>query len=71
MIKGVFNVIIVGNSEFESKDDQSAYRRRFRWIRCKNFKPQKVIPNLARKKFSEEGFGILNRALNGAKNINI
>lgn len=73
MIEGTFNVIIVGNSipklEFESKDDKSAYSRRFRWIRCKDFKPEKPIPNLAQKIFSEEGSGILNFALDGAKKI--
>ena len=73
MIKGIFNVIIVGNSipklEFEDKNDKSAYRRRFRWIRCKDFKPENPIPNLAQKIFSEEGSGILNFALDGAKKI--
>lgn len=73
MIEGTFNVIIVGNSipklEFESKADKSAYSRRFRWIRCKDFKPENPIPNLARKIFSEEGSGILNFALSGAKKI--
>lgn len=73
MIEGTFNVIIVGNSipklQFESNDDKSAYRRRFRWIRCKDFKPENPIPNLAKEIFSEEGSGILNFALDGAKKI--
>ncbi|MDD5599614.1 MAG: hypothetical protein PHV82_16840, partial [Victivallaceae bacterium] len=73
MIKGIFNVIIVGNSipklEFESKDDQSAYRRRFLWFRCKDFKPVKIIPDFAQEIFREEGSGILNFALSGTKKV--
>ncbi|MDD5597931.1 MAG: phage/plasmid primase, P4 family [Victivallaceae bacterium] len=73
MVEGTFNVIIVGNSipklQFESNDDKSSYHRRFRWIRCKDFKPENPIPNLAKKIFSEEGSGILNFALDGAKKI--
>lgn len=73
MINGVYNVFIVGNTppimEFESKDDQSAWRRRLRWVRSKNHKPLVAIPNFAEKLMDEEGSGILNWALEGARKI--
>lgn len=73
MIDGVYNVFIVGNTppvmEFESKDDQSAWRRRLRWVRSKNHKPLVPIPNFAEKLMDEEGSGILNWALEGARKI--
>ena len=73
MIDGVYNVFIVGNTipvlAFESDDDKSAWRRRLRWIRCKNYKPAVPIPNFAEKLIAEEGSGILNWALEGARRI--
>lgn len=73
MIDGVYNVFIVGNTppimKFESKDDQSAWRRRLRWIRSRNHKPLVPIPNFAEKLITEEGSGILNWALEGARKI--
>jgi len=73
MIDGDFNVFIVGNPvphlKFESEEDQSAWRRRLRWIRCKNHKPSNPIPDFAKKLYAEEGSGILNWALKGARDI--
>lgn len=73
MIDGMYNVFIVGNTppimKFESKDDQSAWRRRLRWIRSGNHKPLVPIPNFAEKLITEEGSGILNWALEGARKI--
>ena len=73
MITGTYNVIIVGNSmpimHFESEDDKSAWYRRLRWIKCKNFKPAVPIPNFAGKLLADEGPGILNWSLVGTKKI--
>ena len=64
MIQGTYNVFIVGNAvpmlEFESDDDISAWQRRLRWIKCKNYKPEKPVDNFANVIFDEEGSGILN-----------
>jgi len=72
-ITGTYNVFIVGNSmpimHFESQDDKSAWDRRLRWVMCKNYRPGNPIPNFADKLLAEEGSGILNWALDGAKAI--
>ena len=69
MIQGTYNVFIVGNAvpmlEFESDDDISAWQRRLRWIKCKNYKPEKPVDNFANVLFDEEGSGILNWCLTG------
>ena len=69
MIQGTYNVFIVGNAvpvlEFESDDDVSAWQRRLRWLKCKNFKPEKPVDNFANVLFNEEGSGILNWCLEG------
>lgn len=73
MITGVYNIFIVGNTvpvlELESKDEASAWRRRLRWVKCKNAKPAKPIPSFDQKLIAEEGPGILNWALEGAKKV--
>jgi len=73
MIDGVYNVFIVGNPtpflEFESNEDRSAWYRRLRWVKCKNYKPAVPIADFAGKLIAEEGPGILNWALAGAKTI--
>jgi len=73
MIDGVYNMFIVGNPTpilgFEGKEDQSAWARRLRWVKCKTYKPTVPIPFLARKLIEAEGPGILNWTLTGARKI--
>ena len=73
MIQGTFNVFIVGNAipllEFESDDDRSAWHRRLRWIKCKNYMPFKPIDHFADTLFTEEGAGILNWSLAGLRQL--
>ena len=73
MVTGTYNVFVVGNSmpclHFECEDDKSAWYRRLRWVRCRNYKPDHPIPDFAGKLLAEEGPGILNWALDGAKEI--
>lgn len=73
MIHGNFNVFIVGNAipmlEFENSDDVSAWRRRMRWIKCKDYKPSQRIDHFADLLFKEEGSGILNWCLEGARQL--
>lgn len=44
-------------------------RRSFRWVKCKNHKPVAPIADFAGKLLAEEGPGILNWALEGARTI--
>ena len=73
MINGTYNVFIVGNStpilRFESREDQSAWYRRLRWVKCKDYTPPTRISDFAGELIREEGPGILNWALEGAKKI--
>lgn len=73
MVEGTFNVFIVGNTpptmEFESNDDRSAWERCLRWIKCKQHKPLNRISHFDLELFQNEGSGILNWALGGAKKI--
>ena len=73
MIRGAFNIFIVGNTvpvlEFESHDDLSAWHRRLRWIKCRNYVPPRAIDHFCDILCQEEGSGILNWCLEGAKKI--
>lgn len=73
MIRGKYNLIIVGNSlptlNFEGDDDKDAWRRRFRWIKCRDFKPSKTKYDFAGTLLNEESSGILNWMLFGAKKL--
>ncbi len=73
IIRGKYNLIIVGNPtptlKFESEEDRGAWRRRMRWIRCKKFTPPAVKRNFAETLLQEEGPGILNWMLSGAREL--
>ena len=67
-LRCAFNVIIVGNAvpQLKLDGDESAWRRRVRWIKCRNFKPVHHDPDFAEKLLAQEGSGILNWILTGA-----
>lgn len=73
IIRGKYNLIIVGNPtptlKFESEEDKGAWRRRIRWIRCKKFIPPAVKRDFAEPLLQEEGPGILNWMLSGAREL--
>ncbi len=73
IIRGKYNLIIVGNPtptlKFESEEDKGAWRRRIRWIRCKKFIPPAVKRDFAETLLQEEGPGILNWMLSGAREL--
>lgn len=61
-IQGHYNVIITGNAipRLPLDGDEKAWRRRVRWIRCKEVKPVKMVRYFYESLIQEEGAGILN-----------
>ncbi len=70
-IQGRYNVIITGNAipRLHLDGDEKAWRRRVRWIRCKEATPVQEIRHFAELLIEEEGSGILNWGLEGAKRL--
>lgn len=68
-IRCAFNAIITSNStlRISTDGDTQAWKRRMLWIRYENPPPGKPIVDFDKLLLSEEGSGILNWALEGAK----
>lgn len=70
-ITGNFNVIITSNSTLHVRleNDAPAWKRRMLWIQYNNPPPKHPVENFDRLLIETEGSGILNWALDGAKQL--
>ena len=70
-IDGEFNVIITSNARLRVRldGDDGAWERRLVMVKYERPKPEKAIPDFARKLLAEEGSGILRWAVEGAQRL--
>lgn len=70
-IEGRYNVIITSNATLQVRleNDAAAWKRRMLWIKYENQPPAIPIENFDQLLIREEGSGILNFALDGAREL--